>query len=334
VSPNGGSLMTDYGRGLSKELLSMYGAENEEGVLNGLVHPPKWLLVGGDVRIVQTYLNSQDEKQSELFLMQAEVAAAVKFATQWTAVASIGLKGGPPDRTDRSDGYSRQHYIMYQPTETVAVRAGRFMPQYGLNEPNHTITIKDQLGFAEQSETYNVEASYLGEKWDAFATAIGGRPDDPDQNRETGFALSSSVNLLDKNKVGVSAYHGKANDVADRWLGGVWGILSLTKQIFLMTEFDHQWSKDLSANGGSSRGIATYQRLGYEATKGLQLYATHQLGYLNFEDVTTRTDAFGPGIDFFPRPHVEIRGEFLKQRVVQTSPEYFDFAWLIGHYYF
>lgn len=332
LSPSGGGILTEYGRSLSREVLSMSGRENEGNFLNGTVNTPKWLLPGGDVRAIQTYLNTPTEEKGEFFLMQAELAAAVKFA-KWAIAASVGVKGGPPDVEDRKDIYSRIHYVMYQPTETQSIRVGRFMPQYGLNEPNHTVVTREGLGFSEQSETYNVEAAYLGENWDTFITAIAGRPDDLSLDREKGFALSATHNFLEKNKVGISGYHGR-NDANDRWLAGVWGILSLNRKTFLLTEFDHQWDETLGTAGTSTRGMVSYQRLGFEPTQGLQLYATHQLSYLDFDTANSRTDAFGPGVDLFPRPHFEVRAEYLTMRMLAVGPQRFDFAWILGHYYF
>ncbi|MGZ3694528.1 MAG: hypothetical protein ACXWQO_10135, partial [Bdellovibrionota bacterium] len=49
ISPNGGGTLTEYGRGLSKELLSASAKEGEEKFLYGLMQPPEWLQFGGDV---------------------------------------------------------------------------------------------------------------------------------------------------------------------------------------------------------------------------------------------------------------------------------------------
>ncbi len=332
VSPTGGSLMTPYGRGLSKELLSMSAREGEEGLLNSSVTTPEWLLAGGDVRAIQTYLNTSQTKSGEFFLMQAELAAALKF-TKWTVASILGIKGGPDDFKQRNDLISRNHYVMLQADETLSFRAGKFLPAFGINEPNHTISTRDNLGFGELSETYNIEAAYLGDRWDAFFTAITGRPDNKNLKRESGAAWSSSFNFSEKNKLGFSVYKGK-NGNSDRWLGGLWGILSLTKKIFLLSEFDHQWQTSLDTNEYSTRGMVSYNRLGYEIIQGLQLYGTHQLSYLDFAQLNSRTDAYGAGLSFYPRPHFEIRGEWLRERMLSQGPERFDFAWLMMHYYF
>lgn len=331
VSPSGGGVLTEYGRSLSKELLSLQTPTSAD-----LTEEPgtekKWFLPGGDIRAIQTYLDTPKVKRGEFFLMQADFMAAFLWK-KWSLVSSLGIKGGPNDVEDRNDIFSKIHYLMYQATETLSVRVGRFMPQYGLNEPNHTVVTREGLGFGEESETDNLEFAANNDRGEVFATAILGRQDEPALDREKGFALSVSYAYLDKNKIGVNVYHGK-NSSVDRWLGGFWGILSLSKKVFLLSEVDHQWSTKATPNESSTRGLVSYQRLGYEVVQGMQVYATHQLSYLDFDSVLSRTDAFGPGFDFFPKDHFEVRAEYLKQRMMARGSDYFDFAWLFLHYYF
>lgn len=335
VSPNGGGVLTEYGRSLSRELISLQSPATV-GLSDELSEAPpaikKWFLPGGDVRAIQTYLDTPKVKRADFFLMQADFMAAFLWS-QWTFVTSLGIRGGPNSVEDRNDIFSRLHYLMYQATDTLSVRAGRFIPQYGLNEPNHTLVTRDGLGFGEASETDNIEVASANDRWDAFATAVLGRQEGPALDREQGFALSTSYNFLDKNKIAVNVYHGK-NSSSDRWLAGVWGIFSLSEKVFLLSELDHQWFTDLRTNQASTRGGVSYQRLGYEVWQGVQVYATHQLSYLSFDSVLSRTDAFGPGVDFFPREKFEVRAEYLKQRTMARGPDYFDFAWLLLHYYF
>jgi hypothetical protein len=333
ISPSGGGVLTEYGRGLSRDLLSLQqGLQPETEASEEAI--PKWFLPGGDVRIIQTYLDTPTLRRGDFFLMQTEFMAAIRWM-KWTVVASLGIKGGPNSVEDRNDLHSRVHYLMYQVAETTSVRAGRFLPQYGLQEPNHTIVTRQGLGFGESSETDNLEIASAGERWDLFATAIGGRPEDTNKEAEKGFALSTSYNFLDKNKLAFNIYQGK-NSRGGRWLAGLWGIFSLSEKFFLLSEIDHQWSNAIASRTTSAekRGIASYQRLGYQVAQGLQIYAVHQLSYLDFDSVLSRQDAFGPGIDLFPMEHLEIRAEFLKQRMMSRSPDYFDAAWLLAHYYF
>lgn len=332
VSPSGGGTLTEYGRGLSKELLSLGGREGEEKFLYGLMKPPEWMLFGGDVRFLQTYLNTPQVKSGDFFLMQADLAMALR-STQWTVLGTLGLQGGPESLKDKNQAISRIHYLMYQPTETFSLRTGRFLPQFGINEPNHTIVTRQGIGFNQGAESYNLEGAYLGERADFFVTGIFGRPGDRDSKQEKGLAVSTSANFLEKIKVGISALRAQ-NDIRSRWLAGPWGIIGLAKEFFLLTEWDHQWADPAASGAASTKGFVSYNRLAFEPAQGLQVYGAHQISYLNTKSVASRTDSFGPGVDFFPRPHLEIRGEFLRERRMAKGNLYYDTAWLMLHYYF
>lgn len=331
VSPTGGSALNSYGRGLSKELLSRWGSDDEEKFLHGKVETPEWLITGGDLRVIQTYMNNSEETQREFFLMQSDLVLGARMG-DWTGVLTFGAVGGPEDVPDHGRFLSRSHYVMNQVTEMTEVRAGKFLPQYGINDPNHTLFTRGNLGFGEDSESYNLEVAYLGEKFDIFVTGVFGRPDQPDLQREKGAALSASFNFWDRNKVGVSAYRGQ-NDSNERILAGLWGIFALPSDVFLLSELDSTQVR-LTGVDGETRGFVTSQRLGWEATKGLQLYLSGQIAQSDLESDQSRIDSFGPGIAFYPRPHFEFRAEMTKVRIKAVSNEYGEMGFLFGHYYF
>ncbi|MGZ3695067.1 MAG: hypothetical protein ACXWQO_13015, partial [Bdellovibrionota bacterium] len=217
--------------------------------------------------------------------------------------------------------------------EGFSLRAGRFYPQYGLYDPNHSIVTRAGLGFDDDQESYNLEAAYLGTNADLFVTGIFGRPDVRSLVREKGVAVSSSVNIAEKNKIGVNVLRA-GSTASSRWLTGLWGIVAISKKVFLLSEEDLQWTKAKTLGSASTTGAVAYQRLGYEPIQGFQVYGSHQLSYLNFRSLNSRQHAFGPGIDFFPRPHIELRAEYLREMIMAAGPKYFDYAWLMLHYYF
>ncbi len=95
-------------------------------------------------------------------------------------------------------------------------------------------------------------------------------------------------------------------------------------------------SRSLSSRRRILLGIKSegYQPVGYEPMQGFQVYASHQLSYVDLSEVSSRLDAFCPGIDLFPRPNLELRGEFVKRGMLVASPRYADCAWLLIHCYF
>src|SRR5579872_5347575 len=72
VSPSGGGALTEYGRQLSADVLSMSSYEGEGGFLHGAAKLPEWLAVGGDVRAIQIYRSTPQATQWRFLFMQAD----------------------------------------------------------------------------------------------------------------------------------------------------------------------------------------------------------------------------------------------------------------------
>jgi hypothetical protein len=331
VSPSGGGALTAYGRSLSKELMSTWSYEGEENLLHGAVTTPEWLMVGGDIRYIQTHLDNPSVRQGDFFLMQADLELAAQVG-KWTAAVTSGVEGGPATVRNRGQYVSHQHYLNYRPTDELSIRAGKFLTQFGIRSPNHTIVTERGLQFDQGSETYNLELAYISESFDTFFTIITGRPDDPTFDPEKGASLTFAKNILEKMKVGLSAYRGESNQ-ARRSLIGPYAILGFSKSLFLLSEVDYQVKDFKLAGVAQTKGLVSYQRLNYEFTQGFIGYALHQLSYLNFDSGRSRADSVGLGLQFFPRPHFEFQVEFTKQRNLQSFDRYYDVGYLLMHYY-
>ncbi len=341
VSPSGGGTLSDYGRSLSKDLLSTWSYENEEQFGHGLIgKAPEWLQIGGDFRFLQNYVNNDAATETTNFWMENQIEAAVRVG-QFYLDSSLGIQQGPSQIPHLYDPISARHYLGYYFTDEVSVRFGKFLPAYGLNLPDHTALTRRSLGFDEGMERLNLEASYLGEKYDLFLTALMGKadvegaaieyPTDPSLD-EHGASLSASTWVLERFKLGVSMLYGSA-DIYHRFLSGIFGILKLSSKFYLMTEWDWQ-SKVLRQVGVEQRGFADYNELGFEAYKGIKLYLLEEENYLDLNTVSSRDNSFGVGFKFYPRPHFEFQFEYRKERNMRSFADYSDLGFLTGHYYF
>jgi hypothetical protein len=88
VSQSGGGILTAYGRGLSQEVLSSTGVPHEEDPLHGLINQekmPEWLLVGGDVRAVQTRVETPANESGRFIWMQADFETAIRVGRFYPA---------------------------------------------------------------------------------------------------------------------------------------------------------------------------------------------------------------------------------------------------------
>jgi hypothetical protein len=330
VSPSGGGVLTPYGRSLSKEVLSTAGTDSETAFIYK-VNPPEWLNLGGDVRTLQTYQNSPQAISANLILMQADLEAAATYG-KFTIDGTLGYsdQGNPQLWTDYV--LSRRHYLMYKPLDELSIRFGKFLYAYGINTPDHSITIKRGIQIDDEgTETYNLETAWLGETFNVYLTGIFGRPDNLSLNREKGVTLNVSAAPSSTYKIGASYLYG-VSQTGNRSVAGPYGILGFTPHFFLLSEFDFEGNLLNGDPRGRVWGLAEYQRLDYEYFQGFHGYLVQQLLRSDFKDPNTLTKSYGLGIQFFPRPHFDLVFEW-QILIPATTTSYTDFAFFMFHFY-
>lgn len=328
-SPSGGGLVTEYGRELSREIVSTFGVEGEEKFLYGLAEPPKWLNLGGEIYAVQTYSDTPTLRQGKFILMQLDAEAAAMLG-RWTAVAAAGKES--PQARDFQGFISRRHYLMYRASDEITVRGGRFFKAFGINTPDHVIVTKRGLGWDEGTETYNLEGAWNDDKVGVFATAVFGRSRTTSQNFEKGISLTGNYFFGNRFQAGGSYFYGY-NSVQQRHVAGPYAILGITPELVLMTEIDFQHLEPKTTGSSVTDGMVSYARLSYELFKGFHPYLTHEYSKLNFDNPRVEAQYLGAGLQWFPRPHFEFRFLWQKQKAQAVSPDFTDFAWLLLHYY-
>ena len=331
VSPTGGGTLTPYGRSLSSELMSTWSFKNEEGFLNGAIKEeqmPEWLMIGGDLRVLQTYVDTPTFTLQRFIKMQATLEAAVhldKFTIDGDFGRVYSLSG-----LERWG--SRRYFAMYNLSDELTVRVGRFYPEFGINTAEHYIESRKQLGFDEGMERDNLEVAYNGENYSAFLTASKQPGEVATTVSEKSVAAQVNKNIGDSSKAGVSAWYGKS-DTSSRKVLGVHGVLGFTKRFYLLSELDHQWSTSTTTQI-ETRGFYAYNRLGYELTKGLIAFGHAEYGQDDVTSGISARDAYGPGVQWFPRPHFELVGLWRFMRSRATSADFYSYGYIQGHYYF
>lgn len=327
-SANGGGILTPYGRSLSEDVLSTWNYEGEGQAAYGLVTTPDWLALGGDFRAIQTFQDNSAYTATRFIVMQADA----EVAAQYKKVTFVGTLGKSDNMQAQYFGQvfeSRRHYLIYQATNEIQVRAGRFENSYGVNYADHTLFVRRGLGFDQNTETYNIEGAYLGEKYDAFIDLNFGRPDAPTLNREQGVVAKASLNLANTVKTGLSYYYG-SNSLGNRHLFGPYGIIGFTKRFYLLAELDFQ--KAFPNGAASTFGWSQYFCLDYELIQGFHVFVAEQLQQLDFTSLQTQNNSHGVGLQWFPRPHWELEAEYQRLRMPPLT-DYQDLAWLMVHFY-
>ena len=348
ISPNGGGLLTEYGREISVANLSTWGSEDEAKPFYNLIHEnPKDLTIGAFIRGVQTYQNNSQVRFGDYWWMQAELEGAYHFGgrKQWTVDLSLGvspdvLNGLLPNGA--SPLTSHRQFVLYDFDDVNSLRAGKFLADYGVYFQDHTIATRQGIGFDEGAETYNLEYHYHGENWSGSLTLDFGRPDDLGLFMEKGAVGNVAYNLNDHDKVGWSVFAGAQNGNS-RQLTGPYFLLGFTPHFYFLAESDFQFVQP--SQGDSTKGWFTYEKLGYEVTQGVQIYlmgqsfvhafnGTYQplAQTIKYGSTTNRLYGVGPGVYWYPRPHFYVQLE-VQQQFSEELPSSQTTGFLSGSIY-
>ncbi|RYZ80890.1 MAG: hypothetical protein EOP04_25000 [Proteobacteria bacterium] len=327
VSPSGGGVLTEYGRRASEEFMFTWSKPNEADFLNASVSLPKNLNIGGDVRFLSLHKDNKVTESNVGFPMQADMEFAYKLFDQLTLDVGVGSYDGTPD--------SRRHFIMYQPNENWFVRAGRFFPAYGIMNPEHSILTRRFLKFDQGQETNNLELGYLNEDFELIVNGISGTMGE-EMKRDDGYSARFAYYLGKNNQVGANYLHGEGA-IWERDVYGVFALVSIGKNGFIQSEIDLQSRKALDSTDESlpsNKALVTFTRVTWEVARGVNIFESIETLDPSGEDFSPRQRAYGPGVQWFPRPHLELLAKYELKLDEAFSKKYGNQAMLMSHYYF
>lgn len=330
-SPAGGGLLTPYGRTLSNEVLSAWGTEKEAQPFYGALDNEtlnSFLQVGGNVRALQFHHENSKVSEGRTIPMQAGLEF-VTFWKKWTAEIFVGKI----DKDWKWEPQGTRYYLMYQILDELSIRAGKFIPVFGLNIPQHTVVTRASLGFNQGMERNAMEAMWSGEKWNfafTYSQSVLG-PQVPEE--ETAVSAQLNYALADSYRLGASYWQGNGS-TQERQILGIHGVFGFSEKFYLLTEWDYQIKETKGTAKTLVSGVFQFAKVGYEILKGFHLQAVQELAQSNVDNSQTRVESFGPGFLLYPRPHFEFEGLYTKKKVAMVSQDYEDFAYLMMHYYF
>jgi len=335
VSPSGGGLLTPYGRSLSKELLSRWSYEGEENFLHGAIQKERvmnWLNgnqdvgfnIGGDIRYLQQYTNSDYLEKARFFPMQRDLEVAFK-AYKLTLVSTAGYKYL---RNESDEFETRRYYALYQATENLSLRLGRFLPIYGLMIADHYTDIKSGLQFDQGRERDNAEINYINDNLSGTLTYSQSPQSAARSQPDTAFSAQVNYAVTETHRVGAN-YWQQDGQTSKRNIFGLTGLFGFTHEFYALSEVDFQVS-ELKSNSQITKGIYYYQKLGYEMTRGVHAILQVNGSQSDFDKSETKGIGYGVGMNLYPRPHFELQALWSH---IDAATD-MDMAFLIGHYYF
>lgn len=203
LSPDGGGLLSENGI-MTAEMISQWGTNPE--FMYGVIDPPEWLVIGGDFRGMAGYLKTP-QRYLYAFPMQADVYGAV-YKGGFSLHATAGLRPARPDEP-LTRVWAREHFVQWQSeagaSEGLWVRAGQFMPVFGLRLAEHPAYTRRYGGTPLYAETYGVSASLVKAKYEAHASGFIDNPLTESVLRSSGGALYGELRLAEKTLVGGGA---------------------------------------------------------------------------------------------------------------------------------
>lgn len=303
-SPTGGGLLTAYGRSLSNVELSTFksgaAATREHEFLYGALGDSLGALqLGVTLRPARLEVDFTGGSLSRNFMMNADVTVAYQ-KDRWTLYAEIGRQG----RSAKAEIDSFEHWVAFQSAKGVGIRAGRFLPAYGVRLADHTTYTRRSLGFDMHDQIYGVELSRSSEKA-LFQVSLGpGRAAsliDDDGTAAFTASARAQFDLAGSKSLVLSALRRAASDRSGAdTLGGVAFGFAPTRRWSVWTEGNVR-----SQEGGRGSSYTLANETSFEAYRGVWLKFTPQLR-TNPGDTGGGVIRAGAALDWLPRTHVNL----------------------------
>jgi hypothetical protein len=306
IAPSGGGLLDGMG-GLTAEDISTW--EGEPGFLHGAIELPEWLFLGGDFRSAAGLHSNGDDPGGAVIPMQAEGYGAGKFG-KLTVYATLGAHLTDKDEKPSNFILAREHWLMYRSADGATpgfyVRAGRFMPVYGLRYAEHVLYTRRFGGTPLYGETYGVGGGWLSPELEVHVTAFmrDRLRKDFALERGDGAAIYAEKRFGDALAIGAEARFAKSPDerrvqggvTAKYWLAGLHTQLGAELQL-VDQAFDVGDARNQLVGGV----VASWQGLeGFMVDLGLGHYD---------EDMSRAKidrDAVDLNVHWFAQSHVEL----------------------------
>ena len=255
--------------------------------------------------------------------MEANIQAAITVK-KLTSFASVG-QVQQSNQTWKAE--TTRYYFSFQQSDELALRVGHYIPIYGLNIPQHTFLIKQNLALGPGSERDSADLQWNGEKWNLLLGISKSALNSSVRDEEQAYNFQIQRTFNDQHKIGFSYWYGDAINYR-KFITGLHAVLGWTEKFYTLTEFDHMWTKD--NNNVETKSTVQLLKLGYEMEKGLHFQLVQEWGTSSTSDISN----LGVGFIWYPRPHFELEGLYSKRQINTTSESTEDYAYLVTHFYF
>ncbi len=324
VNPTGGGMRNDHGREFSIEKLPLTGKNASMEKTADAAKINDYLSIGADFRMA--YLHAEKEAtgsaakyKNSFFPMQADFYAALTPIQHLTIYYQDGVEASG----------SREAFVLVDRLPYNAhIKAGRFIPPYGLKLDDHTSFIRDKLGFRAPifGKDVGLEVGFGEHRWFGNAAVFNGNGVGGDDNSKKGFSATGGWKSPTFWLAGSLLYNAGLSEEKS-YVGGYgavnYGPLSLLGELDLT---------ETKAATTKITGSTAYAELDWKIRRGMVAklkYDRHDPDTDTSEDELNR---YTVGMDIYPYAFTEVT---LQYRVNTETPEIQnDQALIILHLYF
>lgn len=303
ISPAGGGLLTENGL-VTAESISQWGTAPE--FFYGKIPTPKWLELGGDLRGASGYVQSP-EKLLATFPMQSEIYANATLGAGLSLYVNVGARSAQFGNEGATHAWSREHYLMWQqhPGEAAGlfVRAGRFMPVFGLRIAEHPTYTRKWGGTPLYAETYGLAVEYIQPKFEVHATGFLKDPLIDTPEHSDGAAGIAELRVSPRFSIGAEAMYTQSVD-DQKYRVGLVSKLYVAKPDLLLS-FEGQFMNQIIPPRGAPKQIISYLMASKPVGKAFMIDLG--LGFFN-ENIQIKglhREAADLNVHWFATSHIE-----------------------------
>jgi len=309
-SPAGGGPLTENGL-VTAGAISQWDMAPE--FLYGAVSTPTWLTLGGDLRAAAGYVQSPEQLLAA-FPMQLEATGRAALGSGLSLVIDLGARETRRGAEAQTFAWSREHYLTWQqrPDEAAGlyVRAGRFMPVFGLRLAEHLTYIRRWGGTPLYGETYGLAVEYVDPGFEVHATGFIADPLIATPEHSSGGAALGELRVGDHLSIGGEAMYTQSTDDKKLRVGALARLFLPGPELQLQLE--GQFMNQLIEPRGAPKQIIAYLLASRPVGKALLLDLGLGLFDENIQITGLHRECVDLNVHWFATSHVEaiVTGRF------------------------
>jgi Fe-S-cluster formation regulator IscX/YfhJ len=291
VNPSGGGMRTLYAsQYLVPEELAW--SKPSSHILESIdPEIAKHIQIGTDFRTLYTYSDDPNAQTEDFFQMQGDVYLNFQMDDALSLYYDQGITS------------SYELFGLWQGLPlTSYVKVGRFVPAYGWKFDDHTMYVREALGFFPPTNSdVGIEFGLSPGRLDMQLSVVNGnRGGTFDDNQKLAAVFT-----------GVAAGYWEDGEAANFGSGGPYGYLTW-KRLAWLGELD--WFLDDPQGDGHTTGLVTSNEFSYLIRQGLELKATYDFLDPDWNTQTGSQSRVGGGVFALAKPFVAVEALYRRTR--------------------